>query len=75
MQNLFDLFPLTGEVYPPGTTGRQGQSVRSYREYWLDRMPSFGAWNSSGKVRRTWLLAKQVAESIHCYWPREFQAE
>ena len=32
MQNLFDLFPLTGEVYPPGTTGRQGQSVRSYRD-------------------------------------------
>lgn len=71
MQNLFDALPPTDPDAQPWATGSGGFQIRSSRDYWMDRHPSFRLWRSSPTWKRVRLLLKQIRWSAGVHFPME----
>jgi hypothetical protein len=71
MQNIFDGLPATDPSANAWAMGRGGTPIRSARDYWLDRHPSFGRWRWATVWQRIPLLLVQISESARMYFPRE----
>lgn len=75
MQNLFETLTRENPGNPIMATGNFGVPIRSERDYWLDRCPSFAEWRAAKRMRRNIILLQQLVRSIRWYWPIERDQE
>lgn len=74
-QNVFDSLAPTDSTAAIFATGRGGVPIRSARDYWADRNPSFLTWQRLNRVGRSIALLRQIIPTAKLYFPLERSRE